>query len=102
MSLVQGAFFMQYVLYPVHYGGKHVTTEDLDNFLMLWRANGYYLGIEDDFNSVLDDIEETKILGEMIMEKILIPCLLHLNPEAIHMAKVIIFLNLQGVHKSMH
>ena len=91
---------MQYVLYPVHYGGKHVSTEDLDNFLMLWRANGYYLGIEDDFNSVLDDIEETKILGEMIMEKILIPCLLHLNPEAIHMAKVIFF-NLQGVHKSM-
>ena len=86
--MVQGAFFGQYLLYPDHYGGKHATQEELEDFLMFWRANGYYLGIEDKNNAVLDTVEETKILSEIVMERILKPCMLHLNPEAIHMAKV--------------
>ena len=89
MCLVQGAFFGQYLLYPEHYGGKHATHEEVDNFLKLWRANGYYLGISDEYNAVLDTFEETKIFGQMTMERLLKPCMLNLSPEAIHMAKVI-------------
>lgn len=89
MSMVQGAFFGQFLLYPDHYGGKHATQEDLEDFLMFWRANGYYLGINDRNNAVLDTLEETKIFAELVMERILKPCMLHLNPEAIHMAKVV-------------
>ena len=88
MSLVQGAFFAQYLLYPGHYGGKHATHEEVSNFLKLWRANGYYLGISDEFNAVMDTHEETKIFAQMTLERLLKPCMLHLSPEAIHMAKV--------------
>ena len=88
MSMVQGAFFSQYLLYPDHYGGKHATQGELEDFLMFWRASGYYLGIEDKNNAVLDTVEETKIFSEIVMERILKPCMLHLNSEAIHMAKV--------------
>ena len=88
MAIVQGAFFGHYLQFPEHYGGKWVTPEDVKNFLMFWRTNGYYLGIEDKYNAVLDDFEETKIVAELVMERILKPCMLHLNPESMHMAKV--------------
>jgi len=91
MSLVQGAFFGQLLLFPEHYGAKNVTTDDIKNFLTLWRTNGYYLGIADENNAVLDDYEETFIMARLVLDKILIPCMLHLNPEAIHMAKAAIF-----------
>ena len=88
MCLVQSAFFGQYLLYPEHYGGKHVTEREIADFLMFWRATGYYLGIPDQYNAVLDTLEQTRIYGEIVMEKLLKPCMLHLSPEAIHMAKV--------------
>ena len=88
MCLVQSAFFGQYLLYPEHYGGKHVTEREIADFLMFWRATGYYLGIPDQYNAVLDTLGQTRIYGEIVMEKLLKPCMLHLSPEAIHMAKV--------------
>jgi len=91
MAIVQGAFFGHYLQFPEHYGGKGVTHEDVQDFLMFWRTNGYYLGIDDKFNAVLDDLDETKIFAELVMEKILKPCMLHLNPESMHMAKAALF-----------
>merc|ERR1711913_94539 len=60
MTLVQGAFFGQLLLFPEHYGAKNVTPEEVKNFLTFWRTNGYYLGISDENNAVLPDYEETK------------------------------------------
>merc|ERR1719347_604353 len=91
MCLVQGAFFGQYLLYPDHYGGKATKKEDIENFLMFWRTNGYYLGIEDGYNAVLENFEETKLLGQLVLERLLKPCMLHLDPQAIHMAKAALF-----------
>ena len=82
MTLVQGAFFGQYLLYPEHYGGKTTSQEELENFLALWRTNGYFLGIDDAFNAVTDSFAETKVLAEMVMNKLLKPCMLHLDPQA--------------------
>ena len=61
---------------------------EIADFLMFWRATGYYLGIPDQYNAVLDTLGQTRIYGEIVMEKLLKPCMLHLSPEAIHMAKV--------------
>ena len=94
MSLVQGAFFGQYLLYPEHYGGRSENKEDIENFLKFWRTNGYFLGIEDSYNAVLDNFEETKIMGQLVMDKLLKPCMLHLHPQAIHMAKVKTYVNI--------
>ena len=91
MTLVQGAFFGQLLLFPEHYGAKHVSVEETKNFLTLWRTNGYYLGITDENNAVLPDYEETKIMARMVLDKILIPCMLHLNTESMHMAKAALF-----------
>ena len=82
MTLVQGAFFGQYLLYPEHYGGKTTSQEELENFVIFWRTNGYFLGIDDAFNAVTDSFAETKILAEIILKKILKPCMLHLDPQA--------------------
>ena len=79
MTLVQGAFFSQYLLYPRHYGGKSCSTEELECFLKLWRTHGYFLGIEDAFNAVQEELEESKIMAQLLMEKILKPCMLHLG-----------------------
>ena len=53
----------------------------------LWRGHGYYLGIKDENNSALDDLEDAKALMEVIMEKILVPCMVHLNKESLYLAK---------------
>ena len=49
--------------------------------------HGYYLGIKDENNSALDDLEDAKALMEVIMEKILVPCMVHLNKESLYLAK---------------
>merc|ERR1712013_15349 len=46
MTLVQGAFFGQLLLFPEHYGAKNVTSDEIRNFLIFWRTNGYYLGMD--------------------------------------------------------
>lgn len=91
MTLVQGAFFGHLMLFPEHYGAKDVTVEEMKNFLHFWRTNGYYLGVSDENNAVLPDYEETKIMAELVLHKILVPCMLHLNPEAMHMARAALF-----------
>ena len=82
MTLVQGAFFGQYLLYPEHYGGKETSQDELENFVTFWRTNGYFLGIDDAFNAVTDSFAETKLMAEHVMNKILKPCMLHLDPQA--------------------
>ena len=80
MTLVQGAFFGQYLLYPEHYGGS--SQDELENFVTFWRTNGYFLGIDDTFNAVCENFAETKVMAEIVMNKILKPCMLHLDPQA--------------------
>ena len=88
MALIQGSFFAPYLLYPEHYGVAKVPKKDLENFTHLWRTFGYYLGINDAFNAVLDDFEDSKLYCFFVMEKILKPCMLHLDIYGVHMAKV--------------
>ena len=88
MALIQGAFFAPYLLYPLHYGVNNTPRNELEDFTTLWRTFGYYLGIEDTYNAVLPDFEDTKVYCRYVMERILKPCMLHLDKYAIHMAKV--------------
>ena len=88
MALIQGSFFAPYLLYPEHYGVTRVPRKDLADFAHLWRTFGYYLGITDAFNAVLSDLEDTKLYCFFVMEKILKPCMLHLDMYGVHMAKV--------------
>ena len=88
MALIQGSFFAPYLLYPEHYGVTRVPRKDLADFVHLWRTFGYYLGIDDAFNAVLADFEDSKLYCFFVMEKILKPCMLHLDMYGVHMAKV--------------
>merc|ERR1712126_49633 len=91
MTLVQGAFFGQFLLFPRHYGCAWATKDQVRDFLHLWRANGWYLGIVEDNNAVLEDYEETKAMGKLVLEKILKPCMLYVSPESLHMSKAACF-----------
>ena len=88
MALIQGSFFAPYLLFPEHYGVTKVPRNQLENFSHLWRTFGYYLGIGDAFNAVLADFEDSKQFCSVIMEKLLKPCMLHLDMYGVHMAKV--------------
>jgi len=88
MLLVQGAFVAPLLLFPEHFGNKFASEFEVQDFLTLWRTFGYYLGMDDSYNAVQETLHETKIMGHLIMEKILKPCMLHLSAESIHMAKV--------------
>jgi len=91
MTLVQGAFFGQFLLFPQHYGAAWTSDEQVQDFLHLWRVNGWYLGVGEDNNAVLEDMEETRAMAKMVLEKILKPCMLFINPESVHMAKAALF-----------
>merc|ERR1712112_51470 len=84
MTLVQGAFFGQFLLFPRHYGCAWATKDQVRDFLHLWRANGWYLGVGEENNAVLEDLEE-----------ILKPCMLYVSPESLHMSKAALFPGVQ-------
>lgn len=92
MTLVQGAFFGQFLIFPEEYGASWVSKDQVEDFLHLWRANGWYLGVREENNAVLETFEETRCMGKMILEKILKPCMLYLSPNSIHMSKSAVIL----------
>ena len=61
----------------------------MEDFLYMWKVIGYYLGVKDNFNPVLDNISETKALLWEIGHQIIIPAMLDLDTISIHMAKCI-------------
>lgn len=91
MTLVQSAFFGQVLLYPEPYGAAWLSKQQVSDFLHLWRVNGWYLGITDQNNAVLESVEETRALGRLVMERILKPCMLHVTPDSLYMAKAALF-----------
>jgi len=87
MTMVQGAFVGQFLLFQSHYGfGSN--EQELSDFLHLWRVHGYYLGISEENNAVQEAVEDTKVLAEIFLDRILRPCMLHITPESMYMAKV--------------
>ena len=87
MTMVQGAFVGQFLLFQSHYGfGSN--EQELSDFLHLWRVHGYYLGISEENNAIQEAVEDTKVLAEIFLDRILRPCMLHITPESMYMAKV--------------
>ena len=87
MTLVQAAFFFVLILFPDMVGARNDSDQDLADFTHLWRAIGYYLGVEDGNNPVLSSLEETRALARMYYDRILKPCMLHLDKQSLYMAK---------------
>merc|ERR1712212_1366034 len=87
MTMVQGAFVGPFLLFSSHYGFG-TCEQELSDFLHLWRVHGYYLGISEENNAIQETVEDTKVLAEIFLERILKPCMLHITPESMYMAKV--------------
>merc|ERR1711994_856628 len=62
--------------------------QELSDFLHLWRVHGYYLGISEENNAIQETVEDTKALAEIFLDRILRPCMLHITPESMYMARV--------------
>ena len=94
MAIIRGAFFAPYLMYPRHYGVSGVSRRDLEDFLVLWRIFGYYLGIGEDYNAVPAnfDFYDMVLYCDFLMERILKPCMLHLDARAIYMAKTAVMM----------
>jgi len=91
MTLVQGAFFGQVLMYPEHYGAGWLSQQQVGDFLHFWRVNGWYLGVKDENNAALESVEETREMAKMVLERILKPCMLFVCPDSLHMAKAALF-----------
>jgi len=87
MTMVQGAFVGPFLLFHSHYGFG-TCEQELSDFLHLWRVHGYYLGISEENNAIQETVQDTKVLAEIFLERILKPCMLHITPESMYMAKV--------------
>ena len=51
----------------------------MEGFLHVWRANAFYMGVDEESNLVKDDMDKTKSLLRDIGHFILVPALLNLN-----------------------
>jgi len=89
MALVQIAFFASIIMFPKRFGAGNCSETSLEDFLYMWKVIGYYLGVKDNFNPVLNNISETKALLWEIGHQIIIPAMLDLDTISIHMAKCI-------------
>lgn len=89
MTLVQAAFFAAVMIYPEHYGSSSATEKELEGFIHVWRVFGYYMGIADGNNAASYGLERSLVAGNEIMDKILKPCMLHLNHQSMIMAQKI-------------
>jgi len=87
MTLVQAAFFAAVLVYPEHYGGTNATKKELEGFVHVWRVFGYYMGISENNNAAQYSLARTILVGQEVMEKILKPCLLHVNSQSMIMAQ---------------
>ena len=94
MAIIQGAFFAPYLMYSRHYGVSGVSRTDLQDFVTLWRIFGYYLGIRECYNAVPAnfDFDDMVLYCDFLMEKILKPCMLHLDARAVYMAKTAVMM----------
>ena len=94
MAIIQGAFFAPYLMYSRHYGVSGVSRRDLEDFLALWRLFGYYLGIGESYNAVPADFDfdDMVLYCDFLMERILKPCMLHLDARAVYMAKTAVMM----------
>ena len=89
MAMVQVAFFASLVGFPEHFGAGSAPQEALEDFLHLWKVIGYYLAVEDRFNPVMAEYEDTRALLMDILEEVIKPSLLSMNQTSLHMAKCV-------------
>ena len=59
----------------------------MEGFLHVWRANAFYMGVDEESNLVKDDMDKTKSLLRDIGHFILVPALLNLNEVSLLMGK---------------
>ena len=72
MTMVQGAFVGPFLLFHSHYGFGS-DEQELSDFLHLWRVHGHYLGIAEENNAIQETVEDTKVLAEIFLDRILRP-----------------------------
>ena len=110
MAMVQSAFFASVVVFPewvaciqwaiyfvfnhetLHcrcFGAGSCSNEYFDDFLHMWKVFGYYLGVEDKYNLVRENVHQTRKLLLAIGNEIIIPCVINLNLTSLHMAKCV-------------
>lgn len=76
MGLVQSGFFGAVLMYPKEFGIK-CSSEELADYVFVWRVIGYKLGIHDDYNICRPELTDTMALVKEIEQKCLIPALLN-------------------------
>ncbi len=67
--MTQWAFIGPVILYPKHCGLHPASDEDIEHLVYLWRVIGYCIGIEEQFSVCSGNIEEDRVLCQMIFDR---------------------------------
>ncbi|XP_013167359.1 PREDICTED: uncharacterized protein LOC106117542 [Papilio xuthus] len=76
------------VLKPDRFGIRQEEAEDWEAFNHFWKVIGYMLGMEDRYNMCRKNIEETREVCKLILERVYTPCLENVPEYFEHMARV--------------
>ncbi|XP_045539137.1 uncharacterized protein LOC106709945 [Papilio machaon] len=88
LALTQFGFLGYAVLKPDRIGVNQQEADDWEAYNHLWRVIGHMLGIEDRYNICRKNIEETREVCRLILERVYTPCLENVPEYFEHMARV--------------
>ncbi|XP_045539274.1 uncharacterized protein LOC106715639 [Papilio machaon] len=76
------------ILKPDRFGIRQEEPEDWEAFNHFWKVIGYMLGMEDRYNMCRKNVQETREVCRLILERVYTPCLENVPEYFEHMARV--------------
>ncbi|XP_039302993.1 uncharacterized protein LOC105202886 [Solenopsis invicta] len=89
MACAQCFFFSIILLWPQNIGIHNATNEDMEAFCHMWRCYGYFLGIEDEYNTCRGNLKEIKHRTRELYE-VMLSNLNNITPKWEHMTRCFI------------
>ncbi|KAI4490357.1 hypothetical protein M0802_010734 [Mischocyttarus mexicanus] len=82
--------FIGYILLCTEELGVHVTHEEMDGLVHLWRVIGSILGMEDKYNLCMETVEETRALCSRVLNEVFLPSMIDFKKNFNEMGYILV------------
>ncbi|XP_068623708.1 uncharacterized protein [Battus philenor] len=90
LALTQFSLIGFVVLKPDKFGIRQQREDDWDAYNHIWKVIGYMIGLEDRFNLCRNNMAETRLVCQQILDRVYTPCLENVPEYYEHMSRVMI------------
>ncbi|XP_013168036.1 PREDICTED: uncharacterized protein LOC106118024 [Papilio xuthus] len=90
MALTQFGFIGFSILKPDKFSIRPMQSEDWESYIHFWRVIGNMIGLQDRYNICRKNLQETKQVCQLLLERVFTPSLDHVPEYFEHMARVML------------